>query len=189
MMETYETSKNSALLETDRVVKTFKRAPRAVTRFRHELTSLRRLSGVIGIPKLLEVSEPELRLVLSRLPGQPLTTAQAVPDSAFLDLRDLVARMLACGVARHSMPPRDVIVGPGGEVGLVDFERVTLRGWRHNPIWLISCWITRYHMLRLIGDRAPHLLSEEEKRTLAIQRRLGGLYHSFILLRRRIRGR
>ena len=188
-MQSVETSKNAAILEADRVVKTFKRVPKAVRRFRLEVESLTRLAGLDGIPAILEVSDPDLRLVMSRLPGEPLTTAPVVPDAAFNDLRALVAAMLERGVARHSMPPRDVIVAPDGRIGLVDFERVTLRGWRHNPIWRISCSITRFHMLRLIGDHAPHLLSRKESRRLGVQRRLGGWYHSWILLRRRLRGR
>lgn len=186
-MTSIETAKNKAVLEADRVVKTFKQGRKAARRFRLEVESLTRLAGVAGVPALLAVSPPELQLVASRLPGEPLTAARRVPDQAFLRLRDLVQEMLQHGVARHSMPPRDIIVGPDGQVGLVDFERVTLRGWRLSPVWLGACLITRFHLLRLIGNHAPHLLSPGEARRLAIQRRIGGWYHSFILLRRRIR--
>lgn len=186
-MTSIETAKNKAVLEVDRVVKTFKQGRKAARRYRLEVESLSRLAGVAGVPALVAVSPQELRLVASRLPGEPLSVARQVPDQAFLRLRDLVQEMLQRGVARHSMPPRDVIVGPDGQVGLVDFERVTLRGWRLSPVWLGACLITRFHLLRLIGDRAPHLLSRSEAESLRIQRRMGRWYHSFILLRRRIR--
>ena len=187
-MKSVETPKNIAVIEADRVVKTFKRSAKAVARFRREVESLRRLEGIEGIPALLEVSEPQLRLVMSRLPGDPISASRPIADAVFVRLRQLVAVMMERGVARHSIPPRDVIVGPGGEVGLVDFERVTLRGGRYDPLWRGACAITRFHLLRLIGDEAPHLLSASEARTLGVQRRLGDVYHALILFRRRLRG-
>lgn len=186
-MTCIETSKNTVVLEADRVVKTFKPGPKAVKRYRRAVKSMTRLAGVAGIPVLLEVRPAQLQLVMTRLPGEQLTRTPTVPDAAFQDLRRVVMEMLERGVARHSMPPRDIIVGPDGKIGLVDFERSTLRGWRYSPIWGGACLVTRFHLRRLIGDRAPHLLSRPEAGSLRIQRRISDWYHAFILLRRRIR--
>ena len=43
------------------------------------------------------------------------------------DLSRIVEQMLAAGVARHSMPIRDIVVDESGNLSLVDFERSTLR--------------------------------------------------------------
>lgn len=186
-MTCIETAKNTVVLEADRVVKTFKPGPKAVKRYRRAVESLTRLAGVEGIPALLEVRPAQLQLVMSRLPGEQLARTPTAPDAAFLNLRRVVMEMMERGVARHSMPPRDIIVDPDGRIGLTDFERSTLRGWRYSPIWGGACLVTRFHLLRLIGDRAPHLLSRREAGNLCIQRWIGGGYHAFILLRRRIR--
>lgn len=186
-VESVTTRKNTVNLAADRVTKIFGRVANARKRFKHEVGSLRRLEGMEGIPALLEVSEPQLRLVVSRLPGEPLAAIRAAPDAAFWRLRDLVAEMMERGVSRHSMPPRDIIIGPDGQVGLVDFERSTLRWCRYGLNWRVSCAITRYHLLRRIEDFAPHLLSVREARWLGVQHRIDGLFRKFIVFRRRFR--
>jgi len=82
-VESISTRKNTVSLAADRVTKIFGRVAKARKRFRQEVGSLRRLEGMEGIPALLEVSEPQLRLVVSRLPGEPLAAVRfATCDTA-----------------------------------------------------------------------------------------------------------
>ena len=157
-----DTRKNKVLLYEDRVEKTFKQRRKSERHARRELRALARLEGLDGIPVVLHADLAQRRVVLSRVPGKPLTELERVPDSALAGLRNLIEAMLERGVARHSLPPRDVIVGPDGSVGLVDFERTTCRGFRGSPVWWIAKAVTRFHVLRLVHSRAPHLLSGSE---------------------------
>ncbi|GAA5237035.1 hypothetical protein GCM10025795_53000 [Verticiella sediminum] len=161
----------------DRVVKVFSQGAHKSSRFHHELEALRRLRGVDGIPVLLSYAPTGRRITTARLPGTSLDVAQAVPDAVFLRLRVLVEDMLYCGVARHSLPARDIIVRPDGTVSVVDFERCTLRRWRFGPIWRISCRVARFNLLRLIEAHAPHLLTPQEQTTLRRQHRWRAAFH------------
>lgn len=144
--------KNAVAIDGDRVQKTFTNVRKAAIRYRLEVEALRRLAGLDGIPVLLERSDDTRTIVIFRIPGVSLAASPSLPDTCVVAVREVVAEMLRCGVARHSLPPRDVIIRPDGRVGLVDFERITLRGWRFNPAWAIACSITRFHLHRLIED-------------------------------------
>jgi len=183
------TTKNMVDIREDHVQKTFKNVRTGRVRFRREVEALRRLAGVNGIPLVLDRTDAGLTLLITRLPGIDLVSCPSPPDTCFVELRSIVAEMLRRGVARHSIPPRDVIVGPDGSAGLVDFERITLRGWRFSPVWGFACVITRFHLLRLIGDRAPHLLTPRERLRLRLQRGFRNLFRVFINLRRRLRAK
>jgi hypothetical protein len=145
------------------------------------------MRGIPGVPVVLEASDELLRLVLTRIPGAELARAGHPPDAVFIDLRRLIADMLSRGVARHAMPSRDVIVQPDGRAGLVDFERVTLRRWRHSPLWFIASTITRFHLRRLLWNHAPHLLTLRECRLLRRQQWVRDRFRSLIVWRRRLR--
>lgn len=161
-----ETDKIRVELLADRVVKTFKPLPSAERRFRRELRALQRLSGAEGFPRLLAYSEEHRSITQSRLPGTALTNCDEIPQSAYASLRQAVETMLARGVARHSLPPRDILLMPNGKVGIVDFERTTFCGSRLCPVWRIAEAITRFHLLRLLGEKCPRLLSASEQRQL-----------------------
>ncbi len=183
-MHIVETRKNAVVLDSARVTKTFKQSGKARRHFRCEIHSLRRLSGLAGIPQLLGSDEANLSIIMSRLPGMPMTGPGAVSVSSIRRLRALVEEVLERGVARHSMPKRDVLLDDDGQIGLVDFERVTLRHWRYSPIWLAACMVSRFHLLRLVGEYAPQLLSPAEARKLRIQGHINALYRRVILFRR-----
>lgn len=121
-----------------------------------------------------------------RLLGAALADSADVPNNVFIELRILIDAMLHNGVARHSLPPRDVIVLLDKRSGLVDFERCTLRRWRLSPGWWIASVVTRFHLLRLIGNHAPHLLSQEEKGRARRQLRVHSVLRRRMKLRQRI---
>ena len=157
---------NHIRIDQDQVVKVFARGNNRATRFRREIKALRRLSGIEGIPTLLSYSPSQRRVTLERIPGTALSAAESVPDKAFLHLRLLVADMLYCGVARHSLPARDVIIRPDGSVGLVDFERCSFRYFSPNPIWRIASEVAHFNLLLLMDNHAPHLLTAVEREVL-----------------------
>lgn len=180
-------AKNNVRIESMRVVKRFNHGHHRRRRFCRENRALHRLRHVEGIPQVLASQPAERRLVLERIHGQAFAQAPKVPDRFYHQLHILVEQMLEQGVARHSMPPRDVIVRSDGSPGLVDYERVTLRHWRFSPVWLVARTVTRFHLLRFVGDHAPQLLDAVQKRRLARQRRIRTHFRRWLEWRRRQR--
>ncbi len=178
--------KNRVQIHDDRVVKHFVRGHNRSRRLSREIEALGRLAGISGVPAVLEYSTSERFLVTERLPGVALADSKNVPDNVFIELRTLIEQMLHNGVARHSLPPRDVIVLPDDRPGLVDFERCTLRRWRLSPGWWIASEVTRFHLLRLIGNHAPHLLSEAEQGCLRRRLRMRSVLRRGMKFRQRI---
>jgi hypothetical protein len=184
-----ESPKNIVTVEAERVTKIYKSGFKGARRFRREGEALQRLAGLDGVPVILErAAEPVMRLVTTRVDGMSLDRCADVPPEIFAGLRELVAEMLRRGVARHSIPARDIMVRPGGRVGMVDFERTEMRGRRFSPVWWVSCVVTRFHLLRLIGDHAPQLLSPTERFRLTLQRGFRNAFRPLIELRRLLRG-
>ena len=159
----FETDKNRVVIYPNRVVKTFKPTRRSARHARREATSLQRLAGLAGVPTLLEVSTDKHTLVMTRIPGVPLADGGSVTDQSLLGLRALVEQMRLRGVARHSLPKRDILLGEDGRIGLVDFERSTQRMFAADPIWRVACVVARFNILRLVNGYAPHLLTAKEQ--------------------------
>ena len=179
--------KNRIVLHADRVQKTFKPGRQAERNHRRELAALALLHGVEGVPEVLDVDAEKRTVVLSRVPGRPMTDLEAVQDSSLVDLRRLVEAILERGVARHSLPARDVLVAPDGSVGLVDFERTTCRRFPCDPIFSIAKVVMRFHAARLVHGRAPHLLTGAERRRLGLLLGLRAALQIPRHLKRRIR--
>ena len=161
-----ETRKNRVFVYADRVQKTFKSVRHSERHARREVAALRRLAGLEGVPVVLEYGPDRMSLVLSRVPGKPLSECESVAEHTLVSLRRLIEQMLQRGVARHSLPPRDVLVRSDGSVGLVDFERSTRRLFPGDPLWLVAKAVTRFHLLRLVDEHAPQLLTPRERRRL-----------------------
>lgn len=176
--------KNSVKIQGDQVVKTFVVGNRRQRRFRRERRALERLKGIDGIPELYAYDSNSLTMTMERIPGRPFEQGGDMEDDFFIRLGELVEAMLKRGVARHSMPPRDVIVRADGTPGLVDYERITLRHMRYSPIWGLSCMICRFHLLRFIGNHRPDLLTPAQKRKLKWQLKGQRLFRRWIEWRR-----
>jgi len=183
-----DTRKNRVFLYEDRVLKTFKPVRSSARRARRELVALRLLAGLEGVPVVIESGVNRMTVVLSRVPGKPLSECESVAEHTMVSLRQLVEKMLERGIARHSLPPRDVLVALDGSAGLVDFERSTRRRFRGDPGWLVAKAVTRFHLTRLIHKHAPQLLTPSEHRRLRWQVLLrAALQHPAELKRRVIR--
>ncbi|OLR93039.1 class III lanthionine synthetase LanKC [Actinokineospora bangkokensis] len=116
----------------------------AVTRLDREEAALRALSGVDGVPELLERFQvwEHHYLAVEHLPGRPFSqwvaahhplTREASPDDvadytrralAVLDrVADIAAAVHARGIVHGDLHPRNILVDDTGAVGLVDFEQ------------------------------------------------------------------
>jgi hypothetical protein len=159
----YKMDKNAVYVYKDHVRKIFKQdetGNSAKMRFFIEQEALRRLEDVQGVPKLLKASEsPELCLTMSRLPGRPLSECEQVPDQFFLDLKSIVCKIIERGIECHPLKPRDLIVGPNGEAGIIDFERVRIRGSRFKWGWIHTWVMNRLFMSYLILMQCSHLMN------------------------------
>jgi hypothetical protein len=182
----FDTHKNRVCLYEDRVHKTFKPVRASERRARQELTALRLLAGLEGIPVVLASGLTRMTVVLSRVPGKPLSECESVAEHTMVSLRRLVEKMLDRGIARHSLPARDVLVARDGSAGLVDFERSTRRLFPWEPGWLVAKAITRFHMMRLVHQHAPHLLTPSEQRWFRWQVALHAALQHPVDLRRRL---
>lgn len=172
----YETEKMLLTINPDSVTKLFKPKRNSHRRYDIEKEALRRLQHVNGTPSLLAYDDNSDRIEMSRLPGK---STEKLSEQHLMELSRIVDEMLKAGVARHSMPIRDVVVDED-KVGLVDFERATLRKswWRID--WFVAKKVSHYHLYRLIFQNQPHLLSFSQ----AFKVQLGNaLRVAFLLLR------
>lgn len=182
-----DSRKNRVLVYEDRVSKTFKVARNSALHARREVAALRRLAGLEGVPRVLMSSPDHRTIIVSRVPGRPLSECEAVAEHTMVRLRELVERMLQRGVARHSLPARDVLVDGDGSVGLVDFERSTRRLFPGDPAWLVAKAVSRFHLLRLVDEHAPQLLTSREQRRLRWQLALRAGLQPLARLMRKVR--
>lgn len=166
--------------------KTLGSARHAACHARREIEALRLLAGIRGIPLILALGLDRKSVVMSRVPGTPMSECKHVSELTMKSLRSLVEQMLQRGVARHSLPPRDVIVAADGSAGLVDFERSTRRLFAWDPLWFVAKAVTRFHMLRLLQAHAPQLMTPGERSRLRWQVALRAALQRPAKLRRRV---
>lgn len=151
----YETEKMLLKIYPNSVTKLFKVKNHSYRRYSIEKEALQRLQHVAGTPSLLTFDDNNDLIEMSRLPGK---TPKVLNEQQVKTLINIVNEMLNAGVARHAMPIRDVVVDED-KVGLVDFERSTLRKGRWRIDWFVAKKVSRYHLYRLIFQNQPQLLS------------------------------
>lgn len=182
----HETQKNRVLIYEDRVYKTLGSSRDSACHVRREVAALWRLAGLRGVPTLLALGLDRKTVIMSRVPGTPMSKCESVSECTMASLRSLVEQMLRRGIARHSLPPRDVIVAADGSAGLVDFERSTRRLFPGDPAWGIAKGVTRFHLRRMLLEYAPQLLSRSDQRRLRWQTALRAVLQHPARLRRRV---
>ncbi|WPC76366.1 RIO2 family protein [Vibrio porteresiae] len=175
----YETNKMLLRIGDSEVVKMFKPKKSSPRRYGREKESLQRMHDIEGVPTLIATNDEQHTIRMSRLPGQ---TAKTLSVENAVMLSKIVYQMLAAGVARHSLPIRDIVVDSKGNLGLVDFERVTLCRHAWSPIWRIARKVSIYHLYRLINEHQPQLLSPKAKMVVQLGgmiRRIGLVIRAF----------
>lgn len=181
----YETKKMHVDIQPEYVLKVFKKTPGYLTRYHREKRALKRLSNIPGMPQLIECSDNTPSLKMTRLPGDNPTW---LSDKSLLQLKGMVDQMLSQGIARHSLPERDILVDEAGNVSLVDFERITLKSKRTAPIWKLADKVTRFHLSRLIHQHNPMLLTPHERRQLELGLALRESFNKVRKVRNKVRG-
>lgn len=172
----YETDKMLLTINPNSVTKLFKPKRNSHRRYDIEKEALRRLQNVGGTPSLLAYDDNADCIEMSRLPGE---SKDKLSEQHLKQLSLIVDEMLKAGVARHSMPIRDVVVDED-KVGLVDFERATLKKGRWRIDWFVAKKVSHYHLYRLTFQNQPQLLSFSQ----AFKVQLGNaLRVAFLLLR------
>ncbi len=135
----------------------------AADRVRREVTVLRRLVGVPGVPDLLEVAQDGISLLLSDSSGTVLSEAMATigSDPAWAvrvarSLADLVGAVHRHGVIHKDINPSNVLVsGDGSAATLVDFDLASTFAEEH-PVFT--------HHSEVTGT-LPYLAPEQTGRT------------------------
>ena len=93
-----------------------------------------------------------------------------VAEGFFAALKRLVGRVHERGVVQGDLHHRDVLVGPAGQVWLVDFSTSLTGGARGNPLrrrlWNLLARLDRRAVLRLQERFEPGTLSADERREL-----------------------
>lgn len=182
----FDSPKNRVLIYADRVEKVFHAGRGRERKVRREVAALQALHGLKGVPAFLALSPDGKSVTMSRLHGTPLSECETVAEATLESLRRLVEQMLQRGVARHSLPLRDVIVLSDGSAGLVDFERSTRRLFSLEPTWLLARAVTRFQLQRLVHELAPQLLTASERRRLHVQLCVRAAVQRPLKLRRRV---
>lgn len=155
----YETGKMYVEIHDDVVSKQFKPVRGSKKRYFKEKKALTQLGSVSSIPNLLVSDDKERKLTISKYNG---IKPDVLIKKTLLQIRQTIEQCLELGVARHSLPERDILVDEHNNVAVVDFERVTFRSWRYSPVWLIATKVSRFNLLRLIYRYEPKLLSQIE---------------------------
>jgi len=153
------TSKMSVELNDDFVLKTFKPVYGFKKRFETEKQALILLEGTKGVPQLLSFSDEEHFLKISRLNGK---SRMQYSDKTLKQLKFIINETIRKGVARHSLPLRDILVDEKDNTGVVDFERATLKKNCFFIFWYAATLVTRFHLIRFIYDQNSKLLTYSE---------------------------
>lgn len=185
-LDTYETNKMRVELGADRVVKVFKKRSGHRARYKREKQALQIMTGVKAVPGIVGHNDAIPQLETTRLPGR---NVQHLTVEMLQQLRTIVDEMLDRGIARHSLPIRDLVVDDQGTVGLVDFERVTFRRFEWGLIWMIAKGITRFHLLWLYDSHQPDALSAKQRRIFAAGMKIRNSFTVFRKARSAIRKR
>ncbi len=154
-----ETGKMIVTLNKDSVFKHFKISYGFKKRFETEKKALQLLHDIEGIPKLIKFSDRTYYLEMTRVEGE---NVKLFSEDTLRALKSKMNKTIQYGVARHALPLRDVLVNAKGEVGIVDFERATIRQNTTWLIWLVAVWVTKFHTYRFIYRYNKVLLTKGE---------------------------
>lgn len=170
----YETGKMRLTIAESMVSKQFKSKESTHRRYMIEKSALIQLKGIKGFPQLLESFDDMHLLRMTRLSG---VRPNRLSESHLHQLHHLVRAMLKAGVARHSLPIRDLLVSPQGKISMVDFERATLKSRSSWLTWWVAKQVSLYHLYRLMAQYQPQMLTPGQSRFVQYSLMLRGLVH------------
>ncbi len=153
------TAKMDVIIYDDFVLKTFKKSFGYKKRYLTEKKVLDLLYSIEGIPKILSFSNEIPRLKITRLNGNNVTHFS---DRALLNLKSKLYTILKLGVAIHSLPIRDILVDENDIIGIVDFERATIKEESWKITWHIAYLVSKFHICKFIFKQNHNLLTINE---------------------------
>lgn len=133
---------------------------------RREMCAYKELAGITGIPQIAgEVGADGF--LMTRIVGEPIPRRRykdRIPDSFFSNLENLVARMHEHGVAHGDLRRRNILVGPAGEAGLIDFETaITADGPISRRIFNFTARVDTWTVIKLKRHYFPEQVEAEEE--------------------------
>ena len=174
----------SVELHDDFVLKKFKPVYGFKKRYNTEKQALGLLEGINGVPKILSYCDEEYFLKISRLEGSP---CMQYSKKALQQLRSIIDDTIENGVARHSLPLRDIILDEKDNVGVVDFERATLKKNCFFIFWFAATLVTKFHVIRFIYNQNAKLLTLTERVLVRIGLLFRKIFNLYQVIRDAIR--
>lgn len=153
------TKKMTVEINSDSVTKNFKPSFSYKKRHQTEKKALNLLEKLEGIPKIISFSDANVSITMTKIEGE---NAVHFSDKSLHDLKSKMLSNIELGVARHSLPARDLLIGTNQNVGIVDFERATIKEDSLSLVWKIAILVTRFHTYRFIYKHNAHLLETRE---------------------------
>ena len=163
--KTISTTKMTVIISANCVIKTYKKSFGYKKRYMTEKKALDLLSSLEGIPRVVSFSNKTPSLTLTRLSG---SNASCFSDKMLLDLKSKMYAMIKLGVARHSLPIRDVLVDKNDVLSIVDFERATIKEYSWDITRYFASLVAKFHTCKFIFKQNPGLLSIAELKFVKI---------------------
>jgi len=153
------TKKMTVEINSDSVTKNFKPSFGYKKRYQTEKKALNLLQELEGIPKIISFSDDTVSITMTKIDGENTTHFS---DKSLHDLKSKMRSTIELGVARHSLPARDLLIDMNQNVGIVDFERATIKKDSLNIIWKMATLVTKFHTYRFIYKHNADLLETSE---------------------------
>lgn len=153
------TNKMKVVIYNNYVLKIFKKTYGYKKRYLIEKKALNLLDGVAGVPKILSFSDKDFNITITRISG---TNSEHFSNNELKQLKAIMIKTIKLGVARHSLPNRDILIDKNGNVGIVDFERATLKKDSLIIVWYIASLVTKFHVFKFISQHNYKLLTTGE---------------------------
>lgn len=182
--QVFETIKMKVELTDGHIIKTFKPCYGFQKRYQAEKDSLQILNEVEGIPRIIEVNDEVPLIKMTLLPGKTVTHL-SIEEA--LEVKRIITTGIENGVARHSLPVRDILADGNGKVGIVDFERVTIRD-RVDPVtWHVASKVAFFHLARLLFEHQPSLLSKKDQIAVSTGFKVRAVFKKYMVVRDAVR--
>lgn len=184
--QVFETIKMKVERNDDHIIKTFKPVHGFQKRYQAEKAALKLLNDIEGIPKILEVCDEVPSIKMTLLPGKEVNELSMEQAR---EVKRIISAGIESGVARHSLPLRDILGNGSGKVGIVDFERVTIRDKSDPVTWHVARKVAFFHLARLLYEHQPSLLSKKDKMAVTTGFKVRSVFKKYMIIRDAVRNR
>lgn len=132
---------------------------------RREIAALSAVSGIDGMPQLLEVDRNGLCRTWSE--GAPLHLARPADRVWYSDAFRLLRALRRAGITHNDLAkPQNWLVTPDGRAALIDFQLAS-RHRRRGALYRLMAYEDFRHLLKQMKAFAPELMTPTARRVLA----------------------